>query len=127
MKSYIVSVNGVGRVPRPKFGQFLWLPKYSRYVWRGSVISSIEELAKLFVEAAGFLRSQRNYYLELACVEVPAEEVQKSKSSPAAVVVASKVEPEPEPPVAVEPPVEPEPEPPAPPKKKLGAALKKKK
>jgi len=84
MKAYIVSLTHRGNAVRPKFGSFLWSNKYSRYVWRGELATSMGQLADLFVQASNFLRNQHNWFEELQAVEVDAPELGEA-TAPAAV------------------------------------------
>lgn len=70
-KAWIVTLDARGQTPRPAFGMFLWSVEHKRYVWRGELATSMGQLAELFTQASAFLRTQRNYYLELSAVVVP--------------------------------------------------------
>lgn len=73
-KAWIVTLDCRGSAPRAKFGNFLWNNTYGRYVWKGELATTMGQLAELFTGAAGFLRQQANYYLELKAMEVVTSE-----------------------------------------------------
>lgn len=74
MPAYIVTLNLKSRYRRPDVGSFIFMDQFERHVWKQTVASDIESLARLTNEALAFLRSydQLDMHMEIVAVETPA-------------------------------------------------------
>lgn len=75
MPAYIVALNIKSRYRRPDVGSFIFMEAYERHVWKQTVASDLETLARLTNEALAFLRAwdQIDMHIEIVAVDAAPE------------------------------------------------------
>jgi hypothetical protein len=87
MSSYIVALNLKSRYRRPDVGSFIFMDAYERHVWKQTVASDIQTLARLTNEALDFLRSYDQLDMHMQIVAVDALESPAPAEEPADLLV----------------------------------------
>ncbi len=87
MPAYIVALNLKSRYRRPDVGQFIFMDAYERLVWKQTVASDIQTLARLTNEALEFLRSYDQLDMHMQIVAVDPVENHAPAEDPADLLV----------------------------------------
>lgn len=71
MNAYFVSLNIKSRYRRPDVGPFVFMDAHERHVWKQTIATDTDTLARLVNEALAFLRAwdQLDMHLEIVAVE----------------------------------------------------------
>jgi hypothetical protein len=71
MPAYIIALNIKSRYRRPDVGAFIFMDAYERHVWKQTVASDVDTLARLMNEALAFMRAwdQLDMHIEIVAVQ----------------------------------------------------------
>lgn len=77
--NHIVALNIKSRYRRPDVGFFQWMDEHNRHVWKQTVATDSQTLARLTNEALAFMRAwdQLDMHIEVVAVE-PAPESEET-------------------------------------------------